>query len=97
MKFRYLANVKNHFVEHLVYAKGCHSEKREDGSISEGVTLNEVKLPWEENKPISGTAYYCSMSNYCNTAAALQTQMRKFLLLIFLILLSYFSSAFSFL
>lgn len=70
--------------KHNLIMKGCTNEDEEDGSMKRK-TLN-VKLYWVRNEKVTGKAYYCKGSEYCN-ASSVSFNPRSFFCILFSLLI----------
>ncbi|VDK30452.1 unnamed protein product [Gongylonema pulchrum] len=55
--------------KHNLITKGCTNDDQEDGSMKRK-TL-DVQLYWVHNEKVTGEAYYCKGSDYCNAGASI--------------------------
>ncbi|EFO28026.1 hypothetical protein LOAG_00469 [Loa loa] len=51
--------------QHNLIMKGCTNEDQEDGSMKRRTF--DIRLYWARNEKVTGEAYYCKGSDYCNT------------------------------
>ncbi|KAL3982873.1 hypothetical protein ACH3XW_48885 [Acanthocheilonema viteae] len=50
--------------KHNLIMKGCTNEDQEDGSMKRRTF--DIRLYWVRNEKVTGEAYYCKESDYCN-------------------------------
>ncbi|KAK6111253.1 putative integral membrane protein [Brugia pahangi] len=78
--------------KHNLIMKGCTNEDQEDGSMKRRTF--DIRLYWVRNEKVTGEAFYCKGSDYCNATSIkfIPSSLFYYILLSLLAILSFSQS-----